>query len=59
MNRSLPKGEEWGFHVGGAGAGQAMTGQGSGGHTMPGAFLVILFNAHKPYELSAVSFGGK
>jgi hypothetical protein len=59
MNGHLPKGEEWGFHVGGAGTGHDMTRQGSGDHATPGAFLVILFNAHKPYELSAVNFGGK
>ena len=59
MNRSLPNGEEWGFQVGEARTGHFITGQGSGDHTMPGAFLVILFNAHKRYEKGAVNFGGK
>ena len=59
MNRSLPKGDEWGFQVGEGGTKHAITGQGSGGHTVPGAFLVILFNAHKRYEKSAVNLGGK
>ena len=59
MNRSLPKGEEWGFQVGDAGIGHFITGQGSRNHTMPGAFLVILFNAHECYEKSTVNFGGK
>ena len=59
MNGHLPKGEEWGFHVGGAGTGHDMTRQGSGDHATPGAFLVILFNAHKRYEKGAVNLGGK
>ena len=59
MNRSLPKGEEWGFQVGEAGTGHFITGQGSGDHTMPGAFLVILFSVHKRYGKSAVNFWGK
>ena len=59
MNRSLPKGDEWGFQVRETGTKHVITAQESRGHTMPGGFLVILFNAHKCYEKSAVNFGGK